>query len=224
MEDTLPPAEVQLDLREHMKRTTLTAVYPFAGKGDTQGLMYVGLGLAGEAGEIANQIKKVARDDGSVVSPERRAKITDEIGDVFWYLLRLCYELGLDPYDVLALNEQKLQQRALDGTLNGDRRNGSLTRRAAAQWEADLVEAAGREDVWAVPSEAMRALIANEVVTDNPDGVHGRVTGYAVVCRSLRCPEWRVEDYTSLSYTWLHEQAMAHIMAEHTPWGRAGRG
>lgn len=222
MEDTPLPA-VQLDLREHMKRTTLTAVYPFAGKGDTQGLMYVALGLAGEAGEIANQVKKVARDDGSVVAPARRNKVADELGDVMWYWLRLCYELSLDPYEVMAANQQKLQARAVNGTLHGDGRNGSLSRRAAVEWEADLAEAAGKEDVWAVPSEAMRALIENGVVTENADNIHGKVVAYAVTCRSLRCPEWREEDSESASYAKLHERAMAHIMAEHTPWGRAGR-
>lgn len=219
--DNTPPVEsaLQLDLREHMKRTTLTAVYPFAGKGDVQGLMYVGLGLAGEAGEVANQIKKIARDNGGVVTPERRDKIADELGDVWWYGLRICYEMGLDPYEVLARNQQKLQQRAVDGTLGGDRRNGSLTRRAAAEWEADLVEAAGKEDVWAVPVEAMRALIQNGVLPE----VDGRIPGYVVTCRSLRCADWSVEDRESLSFAWLHHEAMAHIMAEHTPWGRAGR-
>jgi hypothetical protein len=64
---------VELDLREHMKRTIQTAVYPFAGLGDPQALMYVGLGLAGESGEVANQIKKVARDNGGrgvVLAPD----------------------------------------------------------------------------------------------------------------------------------------------------------
>src|SRR5688572_10684686 len=122
------------DLRAHMKRTHRTAIYPFAGLANVQGLMYVGLGLAGEAGEIANQVKTIARDDSGIVSGERRSKILDEMGDVMWYWLRLCHELGFDPYDVLEHNETKLAARATAGTLSGDQRGG-LFREAAAQWE-----------------------------------------------------------------------------------------
>lgn len=211
------------DLRAHMNRTATTAVYPFSGSGNVQGLMYIGLGIAGEAGEIANQVKKIARDDGGFVTPERRGKIEDELGDVGWYWLRFCYELGFDPYEVLARNEQKLRQRALEGTLNGDKRNGSLARQSAVEWEAQMAEANGKEDVFAVPAEGLRALIYNGVITEHEDNIHGRVTDYIVRCRSLRCTEWSEKDDIDHGYTDLHQRALSHIMAEHTPWGRAGR-
>lgn len=111
-----------MDLRVHLRRTHATALYPFAGLAATPGLMYVGLGLTGEAGEIANQLKKIARDDSGAITPTRRAKIADELGDVMWYWLRLCHELALDPYAVLLTNETKLAQRARNGSLRGDRR------------------------------------------------------------------------------------------------------
>src|SRR6187397_2250024 len=164
-----------LDLRKHMARTATTAAYPFAGTGNLQGLMYVGLGLAGEAGEIANQIKKIARDDGGFLTPERFHKIKDEVGDVLWYVLRLCYEMHMDPYAVLAYNQAKLAQRAAAGQIAGDRRNGSLHRVMEQEWEAEIVEAAGKQDVYAIPVEGLRALIYNGVETENPDGIHGKV-------------------------------------------------
>jgi NTP pyrophosphatase (non-canonical NTP hydrolase) len=111
-----------LDLRVHLRRTHQTALYPFAGLAHVQGLMYVALGLAGEAGEIANQIKKVARDDSGMVTGERRVKILDELGDVMWYWMRLCHELNIDPYEALEHNAVKLASRAATGTLRGDRR------------------------------------------------------------------------------------------------------
>ena len=208
----------QLDLRKHMKRTITTAVYPFAGLGDVQALMYVALGLSGEAGEIANQVKKVARDDGGMVSAERRAKVVDELGDVMWYWLRLCYEMSIDPYDVLMHNEAKLTERAANGTVNGDRRGG-LMRQAVREWEANLAEAAGKEDVWAVPQEAFSFLITQ---TTRP-GTLPRSSMFVARCRSLRCPTWEASVVTENGLGELHEAAMAHIMAEHTPWGRAGR-
>lgn len=202
-----------------MARTATTALYPFAGTGNVQGLMYVGLGLAGEAGEVANQIKKVARDDGGFLTPERYRKLKDEVGDVIWYVLRACYELHMDPYEVLAHNQAKLAKRAANGTLGGDQRNGSLHRAMEKEWEADLAEAAGKEDVYAVPAEGMRALIVNGVIPE----VNGKVPGFIIRCRSKRCVGWEQEDRTSTNFVALHEIGLAHIMAEHTPWGRAGR-
>jgi len=208
----------QLDLRNHMKRTITTAVYPFAGLGDVQSLMYVALGLAGEAGEIANQIKKVARDDGGMVTPARRSTVVDELGDVIWYWLRLCYELGIDPYDVLAHNEKKLAERAANGTVNGDKR-GAQSRRVAQEWEADLAEAAGKPDVWAVPQEAVHHLITH---TTEPGATAG-LAMFVARCRSLRCPTWEERVTQAQGFGPLQQKVMAHIMAEHTPWGRAGR-
>lgn len=215
-EDTAPPPALA-DLREWADRTTRTAVYPFAGLGSTQGLMYVALGLAGEAGEVANQIKKIARDDGAMVTAERRGKIHDELGDVMWYWLRLCKELGFDPYAILEANLVKLTGRAENGTLQGDRR-GALRRRMAVEWEAEMVEASGKPDVFDVPLEAYERLIQIKTVYDGL-----RVREYAVTCQSSRCAPWNVHWTPETTARLIQENAMTHIMAEHTPWGRAGR-
>ena len=121
--DGLTDAERQVpsvDLRQAVRQTSLTAQYPFVGLGQVQGLMYVGLGLAGEAGEVANQVKKIARDDGGFVTDARRDKITSELGDVIWYWLRACEELGLDPNAVIRANLAKLRGRYTNGTIRGD--------------------------------------------------------------------------------------------------------
>lgn len=76
---------------------------------------YACLGLAGETGETIDEIKKVMRDDKGVVSPERLEKISLEMGDVFWYLIRLALDLGLDPEKVLDKNVAKLIDRRKNG-------------------------------------------------------------------------------------------------------------
>lgn len=74
-------------------------------------VMYCSLGLAGEAGEVANNAKKVVRDDGREITPERRAKLLDEAGDTLWYVANLARELGM-PLEALAQrNLDKLQAR-----------------------------------------------------------------------------------------------------------------
>ena len=94
-----------------------TAVYPGKGEGNWT---YPALGLAGETGEISEKLKKAIRDDGGVVTDERRAGIRKELGDVLWYVAALCTELNLEMQDVAEFNLQKLAKRKDEGKLHGD--------------------------------------------------------------------------------------------------------
>jgi NTP pyrophosphatase (non-canonical NTP hydrolase) len=70
-----------------------------------------GLGLAGEAGEVADLIKKwVAQGHSLDVD-----KVIQEAGDVFWYLENLCICLGVSREEVQARNTAKLRRRFPNG-------------------------------------------------------------------------------------------------------------
>ena len=77
-----------------------------------EGLMYTGLALAGEAGEVANEVKKWHRDDKQTLTPERKQKLLLELGDVLWYTASLADDLGSSLESVALLNLQKLVRRA----------------------------------------------------------------------------------------------------------------
>lgn len=109
-----------MDLKTYAERIEPLAAYPEALQGSQSAICYTALGLAGEAGEVANQIKKVLRDDGGWVSDKRRAALAGELGDVAWYFVMLCRELGIDPSQVLAENVGKLEARLARGTIHGD--------------------------------------------------------------------------------------------------------
>jgi NTP pyrophosphatase (non-canonical NTP hydrolase) len=94
-----------------------TAIYP--GQGTTLGLLYTALGLVGEAGEIANKAKKILRDDGGEINPERYEQIAKEAGDVMWYLALLLDELGVDMSDAAKGNLLKLYDRMERNELKG---------------------------------------------------------------------------------------------------------
>ena len=102
---------------EYQMAVTETAVYP--GPGTLNGLAYVTLGLAGEAGELANKVKKAYRDDGEELTPLRKAELKKELGDVLWYASQMATELGILLADVAADNLDRLQSRKQRGTLHG---------------------------------------------------------------------------------------------------------
>ena len=102
------------DIQQYMEWTRSTAVYPAE-----QALQYTALGLAGEVGEVCNSLKKVYRDDQGCVTPERRANLAKELGDVFWYLARLSDELELYLPAVLGNNVSKLEDRLSRDVIKG---------------------------------------------------------------------------------------------------------
>lgn len=99
-------------------RALETAVYPREKL--AQGVTYCALGLAGEAGEVANKVKKMLRDDNGIVTDERHGMIVDELGDVLWYVAALCEELHVDMGVVAMRCLQKLAKRKEENTLKGD--------------------------------------------------------------------------------------------------------
>ena len=104
-------------LKEYKDFTRTTAIYPSAKSGSIAEIMYLSLGLSGEAGEVANHVKKLYRDTDS---KDRRDKIAYELGDVFWYLIRLADALHLEVDEILRANMEKLEGRKARGTISGD--------------------------------------------------------------------------------------------------------
>jgi NTP pyrophosphatase (non-canonical NTP hydrolase) len=103
-----------VELAEYQARSRRTAEYPRAAW-----LAYPALGLAGEAGEVAEHAKKAIRDDGGEVSEERRAAMAKELGDVLWYVAQLASELGLELEQIAQGNLDKLLSRQRRGVLSG---------------------------------------------------------------------------------------------------------
>ena len=74
-------------------------------------LEYPTLGLAGEAGEVANIVKKIQRDHDGILNDEIRAKLKDELGDVLWSISACAAELGPTLAEIAAYNVTKLATR-----------------------------------------------------------------------------------------------------------------
>lgn len=69
------------------------------------------LGLCGESGEVADQIKKCYMQGHAI----DRAKIAEEIGDVLWYCAELSAWLDIELDEIAERNIAKLMMRYPDG-------------------------------------------------------------------------------------------------------------
>jgi NTP pyrophosphatase (non-canonical NTP hydrolase) len=103
-----------VDFSTYQRSSRQTAEYP-----REAWLTYPALGLAGEAGEVAEHAKKAIRDDAGTITDERRAAIAKELGDVLWYTAQLASELGLELDAIARENLQKLLSRQRRGVLSG---------------------------------------------------------------------------------------------------------
>jgi NTP pyrophosphatase (non-canonical NTP hydrolase) len=96
-----------MDFEKYQEAASKTALYPRR----LENLEYPTLGLAGEAGEVANIVKKIQRDSDGVITDETRAKLKDELGDVLWYISACADELGLTLGEIAEFNVEKLAKR-----------------------------------------------------------------------------------------------------------------
>lgn len=70
-------------------------------------LMHTAFGLAGEAGEFADAIKKHLVYD----KPLDKANVFEEIGDILWYCALACETMGVDMNEIAQQNISKLKLR-----------------------------------------------------------------------------------------------------------------
>jgi len=82
-------------------------------------LLNYGLGLAGEAGEIVELIKK-SHFHGHVID---KTRITGELGDLMWYVSQVARVTGIDLEDVGQANIEKLKKRYPNGFSEKDSQN-----------------------------------------------------------------------------------------------------
>lgn len=104
-----------MKLSEYHEQALSTAKYP-----KEHGLSYCALGLCGEAGEVAEKLKKLIRDDFCSLNEQRRVLILKELGDVLWYVASLSHELGSDLEEVAQMNIEKLASRLQRNQIKGE--------------------------------------------------------------------------------------------------------
>ena len=104
-----------MDFNTYQKNARLTAQYPNLGTN----YIYPTLGLVGEAGEVAEKVKKVIRDKKGIFDDESKKGVKKELGDVLWYISNLCTEFNFSLDDIALQNLEKLNLRAAKGKISG---------------------------------------------------------------------------------------------------------
>lgn len=106
------PDIMGMTLDEYQALALETAVYPSP-------IIYPALGICGEAGEIAEKVKKVMRDENGVFTLANKHEIAKEVGDVLWGIANIAHDLGYSLEEIARMNYNKLKSRQCRGKISG---------------------------------------------------------------------------------------------------------
>jgi NTP pyrophosphatase (non-canonical NTP hydrolase) len=102
-----------MTLDEYQGRAIKEAFY------EKDDITYNALGITGEAGEIADHVKKMLRDDGGELTEERREILKKELGDVMWYVANMARRLDFKLSEIAQANIDKIIDRKSRGVQHG---------------------------------------------------------------------------------------------------------
>ena len=83
------------------------------------GLFEKVLGLAGEAGEVTDKVKKIVRDKQGSLTDSDKEEIAKELGDTLWYLAGIARYLEIPLSEIAQVNLDKLESRYQRGKIGG---------------------------------------------------------------------------------------------------------
>jgi len=87
------------------------------GKGEN--IIYPVLGLNGEAGEVAEKVKKVLRDKDGIFDEESKHDIALELGDALFYVTAVAENIGYTLKEIMRMNIVKIESRRIRGVISG---------------------------------------------------------------------------------------------------------
>ena len=104
-----------MNFDEYQKEAWEMAIYPNKGNN----IVYPGLGLGGECGEVLEKIKKIFRDNKGEINDGKKEELVKEMGDVLWYLAALSTEIKTNLNEIAEKNIFKLSSRKERNKLHG---------------------------------------------------------------------------------------------------------
>lgn len=108
-----------MNLQEYSEKAIATLAGGHATADMDATLLSQVFGLVGESGEVAEKFKKLIRDKGGTISPDDRADIIKELGDILWYVNSVAHLLDSSLEEVAEKNIEKLASRQARGKISG---------------------------------------------------------------------------------------------------------
>ena len=106
-----------MELNEYQNKAQETANYKRPDQ--LHAVTYCTMGLDGEAGEAANKVKKIYRDDDCVCTKEKLEALAYQLGDCLWYIAMGAKECGYTLEEIAQMNYDKLHSRKERGVIGG---------------------------------------------------------------------------------------------------------
>jgi NTP pyrophosphatase (non-canonical NTP hydrolase) len=103
-----------MKMQDYQTQAGKTAIYS-----DADTIVYCLMGLCSEVGELAGKYKKLLRDSNGHITPEFRAAMAAELGDVQWYVANFATDLGYGLEQIAQMNLDKLNSRMSRGVIQG---------------------------------------------------------------------------------------------------------
>ena len=104
-----------MTLNDYQEQALKTRTY-----GTGENIIYPTLGLNGEAGEVAEKVKKVLRDNDGFFTEKSREEIAKELGDCMWYIAALANDIGYNLSGIAEMNIEKLKSRQERDKIHGN--------------------------------------------------------------------------------------------------------
>lgn len=83
-------------------------------------ILYLTTAMCGEAGEVADKVKKIYRDHEGIVDSKAEQEIAAELGDTLWYLTALAIKLRVPLWSIAKCNMDKVNRRIMMDKLHGN--------------------------------------------------------------------------------------------------------
>jgi len=113
-----------MDLNEYQEKAAKFNNGPMINGNDspssTDSIVYLVLGLCGEAGEVSEKVKKIWRNKQGLITHKDTEEITKELGDVLWYISACAQRLHVTLEQVATTNIDKLTSRLERGVIHGE--------------------------------------------------------------------------------------------------------
>ncbi len=108
-----------MNFNEYQKKASEYDLFEINSDLNSVGFIEKVLGLAGEAGETADKIKKILRDKDGITTDDDKFEIVKELGDVLWYVAAISRYLDVPLSDVADTNIKKLASRKERNEIHG---------------------------------------------------------------------------------------------------------